>query len=407
MADKLKGNLVVGQSGGPTAVINSSLAGVVEEAKKYSHISEIYGMLYGIEGVLNEDLVDLRKESESTIRGLTSTPSSALGSCRHKLDPEDYARILNTLRAHDIRYFFYIGGNDSMDTSHRISQISQKEGYELRVIGVPKTVDNDLKATDHSPGYGSVARWVATSTIEAGLDAAAIGIVDKVKIIEVMGRDTGWIAAATTLGKRSEDDPPHLTYVPEIPFNDEKFIEDIRSACSRLGFCVVTACEGLRDESGEPVVASKRSIDTDAFGHRQLGGVADYLCQLVASRLNLKARFDRPGTIQRVSMALASKVDLKEAYLVGQVAVKQAVKGETDRMITLVREPSSSYRCTTGLVELEKVANSTKSLPRGFINNEGNGMTEEFHRYAIPLVGDPLPEYVKLNKIPVPKKVRI
>jgi 6-phosphofructokinase len=407
MADKLKGNLVVGQSGGPTAVINSSLAGVVEEAKKYSHISEIYGMLHGIEGVLNEDLVDLRKESESTIRGLTSAPSSALGSCRHKLDPEDYVRILNTLRIHDIRYFFYIGGNDSMDTSHRVSQISQKEGYELRVIGVPKTVDNDLEATDHSPGYGSVARWVATSTIEAGLDTAAIGIVDKVKIIEVMGRDTGWIAAATTLRKRSEDDPPHFTYVPEIPFNDEKFIEDIRSAYSRLGFCVVTACKGLRDESGEPVVASKRTIDTDAFGHRQLGGVADYLCQLVASRLNLKARFDRPGTIQRVSMTLASKVDLKEAYLVGQVAVKQAVKGETDRMITLVREPGSSYRCTTGLVELEKVANSTKSLPRGFINNEGNGMTEEFHRYAIPLVGDPLPEYVKLNKIPVPKKVRI
>lgn len=406
MVEKLNGKLVVGQSGGPTAVINSSLEGVIEEAKRHTEIKGIYGMLNGIEGVLNENMIDLRKQPVSTIMGLASTPSSALGSCRHKLSPDDYMKILNVLRAHNIRYFFYIGGNDSMDTSHKISQVAEKEDYELRVVGVPKTIDNDLEVTDHCPGYGSVARWVAVSTMEAGLDTAAIGIVDKVKVIEVMGRDTGWITAATTLGKRSEDDPPHLTYVPEVPLNHDGFVEDVKKVYDRLGFCVVTVCEGLKDESGKPLIESKKAIDTDAFGHKQLGGVADYLCQYVASKLNLKARFDKPGTIQRVSMILASKVDLKEAYMVGQVAVKRATKGETDKMITLLRTPGKAYRCTTGLVALEKVAIATKAMPRSFINKEGNGMTEEYRRYAMPLIGGPLPVYVKLKKELVPKKLR-
>nr|MDO8099048.1 6-phosphofructokinase [Candidatus Njordarchaeota archaeon] len=406
MAEKLSGNLIVGQSGGPTAVINSSLEGVIEEARRHPEIKGIYGMLNGVEGVLSENMIDLRKQPASTIKGLSSTPSAALGSCRHKLSPDDYTKILNVLRAHNIHYFFYIGGNDSMDTSHKISQMAGKENYDLWVIGIPKTIDNDLEVTDHSPGYGSVARWVAVSTMEAGLDTAAIGIVDKVKVIEVMGRDTGWITAATTLGKRSEDDPPHLIYVPEVPLNHDKFIEDVKKVYDRLGFCVVTVCEGLKDESGSPLVESKRAIDTDAFGHKQLGGVADYLCQYVASKLNIKARFDKPGTIQRVSMVLASKVDLKEAYTVGRVAVKQATMGETDRMVTLVRAPGKAYRCTTGLVALEKVASATKAMPRNFINKEGNGMTEEYRRYAMPLIGDPLPEYVKLKKVLVPKKLR-
>jgi 6-phosphofructokinase len=405
MVEKLLGNLIVGQSGGPTAVINSSLQGVIEEARRHPEIKGIYGMLNGIEGVLNENIIDLRKQLGLTIKGLSSTPSAALGSCRHKLSPDDYAKILNVLRAHNIRYFFYIGGNDSMDTSHRISQIAGRESYDLRVIGVPKTIDNDLEVTDHCPGYGSVARWVAVSTMEAGLDTAAMGIVDKVKVIEVMGRDTGWITAATTLGKRSEDDPPHLTYVPEVPLNHGRFIEDVKKVYDRLGSCVITVCEGLKDESGSPLVESKKAIDTDAFGHKQLGGVADYLCQYVASKLNLKARFDKPGTIQRVSMMLASKADLKEAYTVGQEAVRQATKGETDKMITLVRAPSKSYRCTTGLVGLEKVANATKAIPRNFINKDGNGMTEEYRTYAMPLIGDPLPVYVRLKKVLVPKKL--
>jgi 6-phosphofructokinase 1 len=405
MAEKLRGNLVVGQSGGPTAVINSSLQGVIEEARRHTEIKGIYGMLNGIEGLLDENMIDLRRQPRLTIKGLSSTPSAALGSCRYKLATNDYTRILELLTAHNIRYFFYIGGNDSMDTSHKISQLAEKEGYELHVIGVPKTVDNDLEVTDHSPGYGSVARWVAISTMEAGLDTVAIGVVDKVKVIEVMGRDTGWITAGTTLGKRSEDDAPHLTYVPEVAFIDDRFVEDVRKVYDRLGFCVITACEGLKDESGKSLVESKSAIDTDAFGHRQLGGVGDYLCQLVSTKLNLKARFDKPGTIQRVSMALASKVDLKEAYAVGQAAVKQATKGETDKMVTLVRAPRRRYRCTTGLVELEKVATATKAMPRDFINREGNGMTQEYRRYAMPLIGDSLPEYVKIKKVLVPKKL--
>jgi 6-phosphofructokinase len=405
MVEKLTGSLVVGQSGGPTAVINASLAGVIQEAKLNPDIKGIYGMLNGVEGLLKENIIDLRKEAPLTIKKLPLTPSAALGSCRHKLGFDDYSRILNVIRAHNIRYFFYIGGNDSMDTSHKVSQIAGKEGYELRVVGVPKTIDNDLEVTDHCPGYGSVARWAAVSTMEAGLDTAAIGIIDKVKVIEIMGRDTGWITAASTLGKKTEDDPPHLTYVPEAPFNHDKFIEDIKKVYNRLGFCVVTVCEGLKDESGQSLVASKKAADMDAFGHRQLGGVADYLCQIVSSKLNLKARFDKPGTIQRVSMTLVSRVDLKEAYVVGKMAVKQAFKGVTDKMVTLVRKSGKVYSSTTGLVELEKVANATKFLPRDFINKEGNGMTEEYRKYAMPLVGDPLPEYVKLKKVHIPKKL--
>jgi 6-phosphofructokinase 1 len=321
------------------------------------------------------------------------------------LEPDDYSRILNILRVHNIRYFLYIGGNDSMDTSHWISQLAEKEGYELRVVGVPKTIDNDLEVTDHSPGYGSVARWAATSTLEAGLDTAAIGIIDRVKIIEFMGRDTGWITAASILGKRTENDPPHLTYVPEVPFDQDIFLSDVKKVHDRVGFCVVTVCEGLKDSDGQSMVESRKAMDTDMFGHRQLGGVADYLSQLVSSKLNLKSRFDKPGTIQRVSMALASKVDLKEAYKVGQTAVKQTIRGTTDKMITLVRKPARIYSCTTGLVELGKVANATKMMPRSFVNREGNGITIEYRKYALPLIGDPLPEYAKLRKVHIPKKL--
>jgi len=405
MVDRLRGNLVVGQSGGPTAVINSSLQGVIEEAKRHPEIQGIYGMLNGIQGALDENMIDLRKQPPATIRGLSSTPSAALGSCRYKIAPEEYTKILGVLKAHNIRYFFYIGGNDSMDTSSKISKVAEKDGYELRVIGVPKTIDNDLESTDHCPGYGSVARWVAISTMEAGLDSTAMWAFDKVKVIELMGRDTGWITAATTLGKCSEEDPPHLTYLPEVPLIHDKFIEDVRGVCDKLGFCVVTVCEGLKNENGAPLVESKRAVDTDAFGHTQLGGVADYLSGLAGSKLNLKARFDKPGTIQRVSMTTTSKVDLKEAYAVGQAAVKQATKGETDMMVTLIRAPGKVYRCTTGLVALEKVANVTKSVPRNFINKEGNGMTGEYREYAIPLIGEPLPKYVKVKKLLVPKKM--
>jgi len=398
---KLKGNLVIGQSGGPTAVISSSVAGAVQEALKHDEITGIYGMMHGITGVLKEDLVDLGKEDSAVIEGLKRTPSAALGSCRYKVAPEEYDKVLEILQKYNIRYFFYIGGNDSQDTSKKISALAKEKGYELRTIGIPKTVDNDLPITDHCPGYGSVGRWLAIATRDAGLDTEAIGIVDNVKVIETMGRNTGWITAATALAKQDEDEAPHLIYLPEKPFDEEKFLADVDAVYSKLGYCVVTVCEGLVDENGEYITASSRSLDTDKFGHKQLGGVAQYLCDVVANGLKIKARWDKPGTIQRVSMVCASETDLSEAYMAGQMAVKHAVEGKTDYMVMLVREPGAEYKCTTGLVELEKVALGTKRVPEEFINEAGNFVTDAFIDYAKPLIGGALPEYSRLKKIPV------
>lgn len=398
---KLTGNLLIGQSGGPTAVINSSLCGVIQEALKHEEITGIYGMVHGIMGVLNEEFIDLGKQDPEVIEGLRHTPSAALSSCRYKVSENEYDRILEVLRKYNIRYFFYAGGNDSQDTARKVSKIAKDSNYELRALGIPKTVDNDLLEIDHCPGYGSVARWLAIATRDAGLDTEAIGIVDNVKIIETMGRNTGWITASTALAREGEDDAPHLIYLPERPFDEEKFLADVDNVYRKYGYCLVTVCEGLVDKNGEYIIASNRAIDTDKFGHRQLGGVAQYLCDVVANGLKIKARWDKPGTIQRVSMVCASKVDLEEAYIVGKMAVKYAVDGKSDYMVTLIREPGKEYRCSTGLVELDKVALGTKKVPDEYINESGNFVTEAFIDYVRPLIGDPLPKYVRLKKIPV------
>ena len=401
MAEKLKGNLIVGQSGGPTAVINSSLCGVIQEAFRHDEIQNIYGMVHGILGVLNEDLIDLRRQDPRVIEGLKRTPSAALGSCRYKLTEEDYGKVLEVFKKYNIRYFIYIGGNDSMDTAHKVGELAKKEGYELRCMGVPKTVDNDLAGTDHCPGYGSVARWNAIATKDAGRDTEAIGVVDNVKIIETMGRNAGWITASTALAKDSEEGAPHLIYLPERVFDREKFLADVDRVYSKLGYCLITVCEGLKDEKGEYLVASGRAVDVDKFGHKQLGGVAAYLCDLIATELKIKARFDKPGTIQRSSTLLASRTDLEEAYMAGAKAVELAVEGVTDKMVSLVRESNHPYRCTTGTVDLDYVANAEKKVPDEFINEEGNFVTEKFYEYALPLIGDPLPEYIRFERIPV------
>ena len=396
----MSGNLLIAQSGGPTAVINSSVCGIIQEAQKHEEIQSIYGAVNGILGVLHEDLIDLRQEDPSTISDLKKTPSAALGSCRYKLNRNDYSRVLQVFEAHEVRYFVYAGGNDSMDTAHQVAVLAAEKKYDLRVMGVPKTVDNDLLFTDHCPGYGSVARFNAIVVRDAGLDTEAIYTTDAVKIIETMGRDTGWITASTALGKEGQDAAPHLIYLPERPFNPDQFLSDVRTVYDKLKRVVVCVCEGLRDEKGDFVKASASRLDTDKFGHAQLGGVGDYLVNLVSSKLGLKARSDKPGTIQRVSMVCASQVDLDEAYRVGQVAISRAIGGETDKMVTLERSRNEPYQSDTGFVELEKVALKTKRVPDGFINKDSNFVTDEFLKYARPLVG-PLPEYAHLKKMKV------
>jgi 6-phosphofructokinase 1 len=391
-------NLLVAQSGGPTAVINNSFCGIVVEALQRGKIRGIYGAVNGILGVLREELVDLRQEDQASIWNLRRTPSAALGSCRYKLSERDYSRLMEVFAAHDIGFFLSAGGNDSMDTAHKVAQLAAEKGYDLRVIGVPKTVDNDLPITDHCPGYGSVARFNAIATRDSGLDTEAIYTTDTVKIIETMGRDTGWITASTALAKETEESAPHLIYLPERPFIAERFLDDVKAVYEKLGRVVICVCEGLRDEKGEFLKVSTKGIDTDKFGHGQLGGVGDYLVNLISEKLKIKARYDKPGTIQRVSMQCVSQVDANEAYRVGQIALSKAVQGESDKMVTLIRKKNDPYSSETGLVELEKVALKTKKVPDGFINKDSNFVTREFIDYATPLIGGPLPEYTHLRK---------
>jgi 6-phosphofructokinase len=393
----LKGKLVVGQSGGPTAVINASLAGVIQEAARHDAITGTYGMRHGVQGLLREDLVDLGAESSKSVELLKYTPSAALGSSRYKLADSDYDRILAVLRAHDIRYFLYIGGNDSADTSDRLGALAVREDYELRVIGIPKTIDNDLVETDHCPGYPSVARWLATAVRDAGLDTEAIGVVDTVKVIETMGRDTGWITAATALARTHADAAPHLIYLPERPLRQAEFLADAERVYRSLGHVVVAVCEGQRDESGQYLAASASAVDTDRFGHPQLGGAAAVLCDLISSELGIKARFDKPGTIQRVSAALASPVDVDEAWRAGRAAVAQAVSGATRQMMAIVRVSGDPYRSETTLVPLERVANKVRPVPGEFIAESGNDVTPAFLEYVSPLLGGPLPTYARLR----------
>ena len=409
---ELVGNVLVGQSGGPTSVINASVAGIIAEALNHECIEEIYGALNGVLGILQEDLVDLASESQQQIRALKHTPGAALGTCRFKLKkPADFERVLEVFKAHNIRYFFYIGGNDSQDTADKISKLAQAQNYEMRVIGVPKTIDNDLPATDHCPGYGSVIKYIATTTREVACDSEAMGQGDLVSIIEVMGRSAGWIAAGAALAKRRDhpNDPPHLIYLPEIPFDQAKCLEDIKRILKREKFCQIVVSEGLTDSDGNYVSADAA---TDSFGHAQLGGAGDFLKELVETNLpGVKARLAKPGLMQRAAAHSASKTDADEAFLAGQAAVKAAINGENDKMITLVRGDTDHYTCETGLVALSEVANNVKKLPREWINEDGVSMNFQFLRYAQPLIqgevalphDNGVPTFARLEKSRVDK----
>ena len=399
----LQGNLIVGQSGGPTAVINASLAGVVEQAKQHGEIKDIYGAVNGVEGMLKEEMVDLRAETDETISLLSQTPASALRTCRRKLKEDDYERLLSILRAHNIRYLVYIGGNDSADTTHRVGVLAKQAGYDMQVMGVPKTVDNDLAYMDHCPGYGSVARFNALAVRDAGLDSIAMATSTHIKIVETMGRNAGWITAATALAREQPGDPPDLIYLPERPFDHDTFLSDVKQVMDRGRGCTIAVCEGLRDAQGNIVVESKSAVDTDAFGHRQLGGIGDYLAKFVMEALDKKARADKAGTIQRVCGFAQSSVDAAEARMAGAAAVRHACEGTTDQMVTLVRVSNSPYKCETGLAPLSAVANAERPVPKEFITKEGNDVTDAFIDYALPLIGGPLPPYARLRMTRVPK----
>ncbi len=412
--EELIGNVLVAQSGGPTTVINASLAGVITEALNHECIEEIYGGLNGIEGILNERLIDLAAESQQAVRGLSYTPASALGTCRYKIKSDaDYARFLDVCKAHNIRYFFYIGGNDSQDTANKIAQYAKSIDWQMRVIGIPKTIDNDLVMTDHCPGYGSVVKYLATTIRELALDHEAMGNHDLVSIVEVMGRNAGWIAAGTTIAKRKNmlDDPPHIILLPEVAFNADYFISQVEECLKKNKYCLVVASEGLADESGNYVAAGGA---TDSFGHSQLGGVGEALQNLVASRLSgVKARSCKIGHAQRAASHCSSATDSDEAFKCGQEAVKAAVEGQTGKMVAIVRGDGDKYKAETTLVDLNDVANGVKHFPENWINEDKVSISQQFNKYILPLMQgevkvpfeNGLPAYVRLAKNEVEKKL--
>jgi 6-phosphofructokinase 1 len=390
------GNLIIGQSGGATAVINASLVGAIEAARQEGQIDNMYGMLHGIEGFLKEDIIDLRQQPSDILTGVLHTPSAALGSCRYKLQEHDPERVIDLFRKYNIHYLIYIGGNDSADTTHRLAEAARYVGYELQAISVPKTIDNDLPFTDHCPGYGSAARFIAMATMDSTLNTIAIPEHYPVKVIETMGRNAGWLAAASALGKRDDIDPPHIILMPEQAFNAQRYLEQVEAVYRRIGYAIVVVSEALRDEDGEPLGAAGQA-GNDAFQHPLLSGAAQYLVELVKQHLNLRARFDKPGDLQRMALHSISRTDQQEAYLVGEMAVQALLAGESDKMVTLVRHTEPTYHCTTDLVALAKIANVQQLMPAEFLDETKTMVTRAFYDYALPLIGEPLPQHTKLK----------
>ncbi len=403
-ASTMSGTLVVGQSGGSTATLSTTLAGVLDAALQSDAVDRVYGMCNGVEGLLQERFIDLSSVSTKLLSALRQTPSAALGSCRYGLLESDAARALGVLQAHGVRYFIYIGGNGSALTVQAVNRWAEASDYDINAIAVPKTIDNDLWGTDHTPGYGSVARFAALAAMDGGSDSWALRTHDQVKVLETFGRNTGWVTAATALAKREEADPPHLIFVPERPLTQESFLQAVQDAYDQYGYVHVAVCEGLRRPDGDLLFASDRAVDRDAFGRGQLGGVSTLLAELVASELGLKSRTDKPGTMQRACVSLASTVDLDESYRVGQAAVAAAVGGETGKIVTLERVPGEDYAVNTGLISVDEVAGKERPLPDAFLNEAGDSVTPAFLDYVRPLIGEPLPEYVRLRTPTVPKQ---
>lgn len=408
---ELKGACIFAQSGGPTAVINASAYGVIRTALDSPSITAVYGAAHGIRGVLDEKLFDMGQEEAGELELLLNTPSSALGSCRYKIaDPEvddtDYRRILEVFQKYNVRYFFYNGGNDSMDTCDKVSRFMEKSGYECRVIGVPKTIDNDLYGTDHCPGFASAAKHIATSCAEVYQDAHVYD-TGMVTIIEVMGRHAGWLTGAAALAGISGC-APDLIYLPEVDFDMEQFLRDIDEVYTRTGNCIVAVSEGIHYADGSFVSEAKTST-TDGFGHVQLGGLASLLANVVKQRMGAKVRGIELSLLQRCGAHLASQTDIDESFTCGRVAVESAVSGITGKMVGFqcIRE-NGTYRCETVLLPLTSVANVEKKVPRDWINESGNGVTQQFIDYVLPLIQgennratvNGMPRFAKLKKVP-------
>lgn len=412
-----KKNIFYAQSGGATAVINTSACGLIETARLYSdQVGKVYAGRNGIIGALKEELIDTSLESSDFIAALRHTPASAFGSCRYRLkslteDDNQYRRLIAVFQAHNIGYFFYNGGGDSQDTAHKVSLLSQQMGYPLVCIGIPKTIDNDLSFTDNCPGFGSVAKYIAISTKEAALDVACMAASStKIFILEVMGRHAGWIAASSGLAAEAPGDAPHIILFPEIAFDLETFLAKVKQTVTNVGYCVIVVSEGIRNHEGRFIHEGGL---TDAFGHEQLGGVAPILARLIKHRHGYKFHWAVADYLQRAARHVASQTDVEQAYALGKAALEFALKGHNNIMLTIERETGLDYRWRIGTAPLSEVANVETKMPRHFITEDGFNITDECRQYLSPLIHgeayppyeNGLPKYVRLNNILVEKKL--
>ena len=414
----MKKNILYAQSGGVTPVINATACGVIETARaNRDKVGKVYAGKDGIIGILREELIDTSKETKAGIAGLRHTPGGAFGSCRYKLksieeSQREYERLIEVLKAHDIGYFMYNGGGDSSDTAHKVSQMSKKMGFPVQCIGVPKTIDNDLPITDCCPGFGSVAKYVAVSVIEASLDVESMASSStKVFVLEVMGRHAGWIAAAGGLAARQEGDPPHIILFPEVPFKQREFLKKVKQSVRDYGYCTIVVSEGVRNTKGQFLADAGTR---DAFGHAQLGGVAPVVANLVREKLGYKYHWAVSDYLQRSARHIASKVDVEQAYAVGAAAVEFAMAGKTGVMPIIKRLSDKPYRWEIGEASLGRLANREKMMPKNYISKDGFGITAAARRYLGPLIQgedyppygpDGLPKYVKMKKVLARKKL--
>jgi ATP-dependent phosphofructokinase / diphosphate-dependent phosphofructokinase len=391
------GNLLVIQGGGPTAVVNCSLAGILEEFKNIDlKKSKVLGALHSIDGIINEDLIDLGRIRSSAVNTLRNSPGAALGSCRRKMNEEDYGHIINVFEKYDIHYFLCIGGNGSMYIAHRVSQQAKEANYDLTVLGIPKTIDNDLDYTDHSPGFGSAARYMAATTRMIGVDVKSLP--PPISIIESPGRNTGWLAASSALAKEEDFDAPNLIYFPETPFNLNSFLSDVENVFRKIKRATIVVSEGLKDEFGNYLGGTQSEASKDGVGRDLPGGAASYLAEKVSQVLKIRARSEKPGLAVRSAIEYVSKVDQEEAFLLGKKAVDLVLKGEGDIMTVLKRLDSKKYKCSIGSISLDKVSARERALPAGYRNESSNFVSQAFLEYCMPLIGGPLTSFPSIQK---------